>query len=55
MNKIGGFQMITSLNTGIELQDLYNHTQQEIELKYDIPKLNTDKINEYKRLIGLYK
>jgi radical SAM superfamily enzyme YgiQ (UPF0313 family) len=55
MNKIGGFQMITSLNTGIELQDLYNHTQQEIEQKYDIPKMNTDKINEYKRLVGLYK
>ena len=55
MNKVAGFHMITSLNTGIELQDLYDQTQQEIERKYDIPKMNTDKINEYKRLVGLYK
>ena len=55
LNKIAGFHMITSMNTGIKLEDLYNHTQQEIELKYDIPKLNTDRINEYKQLIGLYK
>ena len=55
MNKIAGFQMITSLNTGVELQDLYDHTQQEIERKYDIPKMNADKINKYKRLVGLYK
>ena len=55
MNKIAGFQMITSLNTGVELQDLYDHTRQEIERKYDIPKMNADKINKYKRLVGLYK
>jgi len=55
LNKIAGFHMITSMNTGIKLEDLYQYTQQEIEQKYDIPKLNTDRINEYKQLIGLYK
>ena len=55
MNKIGGFHMITSMNTGIPLDDLYLHTQQEIEEKYNIPMMNMNKINEYKQLIGLYK
>lgn len=55
MNKVAGFHMITSLNTGIELNDLYQYTQEEIEQRYDIPTMNTNKINEYKRLLGLYK
>ena len=55
MNKVAGFHMITSLNTGIQLNDLYQHTQEEIEQKYDIPTMNMTKIGEYKRLLGLYK
>jgi hypothetical protein len=45
--------MITNLNIGIELQDLYDLTLYEIQQKYDIPKMNSIRINEYKHLIGL--
>jgi hypothetical protein len=52
-NKVAEFQMITNLNIGIELQDLYDLTLYEIQQKYDIPKMNSIRINEYKHLIGL--
>lgn len=52
-NKIASFHMITSLNTGISLDDMYALTQDEIALKYDIPTLNSIKIGQYKSLIGL--
>jgi len=55
LNKIAGFHMITSMNTGVELKDIYHLTQQQIEEKYDIPGMNRNKINEYKRLLDLYK
>jgi len=55
LNKVAGFHMITSLNTGVSLSDLYEFTQHEIDSKYDIPSMNMNKINEYKRLLDLYK
>jgi radical SAM superfamily enzyme YgiQ (UPF0313 family) len=51
-NKISEFQMITALNTGIELQDLYTLTTSELYTKYDIISLNNSKILEYKKMIG---
>jgi hypothetical protein len=44
--------MITALNTGIELQDLYTLTTSELYTKYDIISLNNSKILEYKKMIG---
>jgi hypothetical protein len=51
-NKFAEFQMITALNTGIELEDLYNLTEVEIFQKYDIPRMNKIKLDTYKELIG---
>lgn len=53
MNKMAGFYMLTGLNTGIELDDMYNLTQNKIEKKYDIPSLNNSKVQQYKGLIRL--
>lgn len=53
MNKVSGFYTTTCLNTGVSLEDIYNLTQNEIEAKYNIPEMNKQKMNEYKRMIGL--
>ncbi len=52
-NKISEFQMITNLNVGVEVQDLYNLTEYEIFKKYDMNILNKKRLTEYKQLIGL--
>jgi len=52
-NKVAEFQMITNLNIGIDIEDLYKHTLIELNKKYDIPKMNSIRINEYKQLIGV--
>jgi hypothetical protein len=52
-NKIAGFHMITSLNAGVSLEDMYKLTHNQIIDKYDINLLNLDKIKEYKSLVGL--
>jgi len=51
-NKVAEFQMITYLNAGVTLPDLINMKQFEIERKYNIPKLNNDKLVMYKKMIG---
>lgn len=51
MNKMSGFYMITGLNTGITLEDMRNLTQNQIEVKYNIPLLNSEKIENYKRMV----
>jgi hypothetical protein len=51
-NKFAEFQMITALNTGIKIDDLYNLTEIEIFNKYDIPAMNKLKIDSYKQMIG---
>jgi hypothetical protein len=52
-NKVAEFQMITNLNIGIDIKDLYKHTLIELDQKYDIPKMNSMRIDEYKQLIGV--
>lgn len=52
-NKHAGYEMIKYLNAGVDLQDLYRMTHEEIAQKYDIPKINEIKMNEYKKLLGL--
>ena len=51
-NKVAEFQMTTYLNAGVTLPDLINLKQFQIEQKYNIPKLNDDKLTMYKRMIG---
>lgn len=52
-NKVAEFQMISHLNLGIDIKDLYNLTQIELNEKYDISFLNKKRISEYKTMIGL--
>ena len=52
-NKVAEFQMITNLNIGIDINDLYKHTIIELNQKYDIPKMNSMRIDEYKQMIGV--
>lgn len=49
---VADFQMITYMNTGIALQDLLKYNQIELAKLYDIPKLNSEKILQYKTMIG---
>jgi hypothetical protein len=49
--KIAGFGVITSLNTGVSLEDIRNLPECEIQQKYNIPEMNRQRINEYKRLV----
>jgi hypothetical protein len=52
-NKISGFHMITSLNIGISLEDIYALTHNQIIDKYNVDLLNLTKINQYKSMLGL--
>jgi hypothetical protein len=51
-NKVAAFGMISLLNIGVSLDDLYNLTQQQLAQKYDIELLAKNKIDEYKKLIN---
>ena len=51
-NKVSEFQMISNLNTGVSLEDLYKLTETQIRIKYNIAELNRAKIDQYKRLIS---
>jgi hypothetical protein len=51
-NKVAEFQMISNLNAGVELEDLYNLTEVEINEKYDMAKINKLKIDQYKTMVG---
>jgi DNA-directed RNA polymerase beta subunit len=51
LNHFSEFQMITYLNMGVDLNDLYNLNTTEITKKYNIELLNQQKINEYKSLL----
>lgn len=50
--KIAEFRMITYLGMGVKLEDLLTKTEVEIHQMYDFPKMNNEKIVEYKKLIG---
>jgi radical SAM superfamily enzyme YgiQ (UPF0313 family) len=52
-NKVAGFEMNNMLNLGIPIEDLFQYTELEIFAKHNLPELNTQRINEYKKLIGL--
>jgi radical SAM superfamily enzyme YgiQ (UPF0313 family) len=52
-NKFSEFQMISAMNTGVELEDLLNLTQMQIFRKYNIEKMNQNKIQEYKKLLNI--
>lgn len=51
LNYFSEFQMITYLNMGVSLDDLYNLKISEITNKYNIELLNNEKINQYKSLL----
>ena len=52
-NKFAEFQMITALNTGISLNDLYTMPISEIMRKYPMVNLNNARISEYKTKVGI--
>lgn len=51
-SKISEFSMINYLGLGVKLEDLLNKTQDEIHMMYDFPKLNAEKLLQYKTMIG---
>jgi hypothetical protein len=53
LNKFSGFEVVKYLNIGVSLEDIRTLTCDQIMTKYDIPALNTVRINEYKQLLGL--
>lgn len=53
MNKMAGFHVITAMNSGIALDDIYRCTIDEIKQKYNIPKLNKKRLEQYKLLVGI--
>jgi radical SAM superfamily enzyme YgiQ (UPF0313 family) len=53
MNKLAGFHVITAMNSGIALDDIYQFTMDEIKQKYNIPALNKQRLEQYKLLVGI--
>jgi hypothetical protein len=51
LNKIAGFYTITSLNTGVPLEDIYTMTQVDIQKKYNIHEMNANRVSEYKGMV----
>jgi radical SAM superfamily enzyme len=52
-NKVAEFQMITNLNVGVKIEDLYTLTESEIHKKYNMEMLTNQRVNEYKQMIGV--
>jgi hypothetical protein len=52
-NKVAEFQMITNLNVGVELDDLYKLTELQIHEKYNMEMLTKQRVDEYKQMIGV--
>jgi hypothetical protein len=46
------FQVITYLNMGVPLEDIMNMTEFDLLEKYDMTKLNAEKLTQYKTMIG---
>jgi hypothetical protein len=44
--------MVTYLGMGVKLEDLLTKTEKEIHQMYNFPKMNEEKILEYKTMIG---
>jgi hypothetical protein len=49
---IADFQMISYLSIGVALEDMLRYNQLELLKRYDIPKLNSEKISHYKTMVG---
>jgi hypothetical protein len=45
--------MLLFLNVGVSLEDLLTLTIDQIAQKYNIPALNSAKLNEYKKMLGV--
>lgn len=52
-NKVAEFQMITNLNVGVELDDLYKLTELQIHEKYNMEMLTKQRVDEYRKMIGV--
>jgi radical SAM superfamily enzyme YgiQ (UPF0313 family) len=52
-NMYGSFSVVQAMNCGIPLEDILSMTAIDIGKKYNVPELKKQKINEYKKLIGL--
>jgi hypothetical protein len=52
-NKFAGFSMLSLMNIGVELSDMYELTSNQIVQKYNIAALNSVKLAEYKNMLGL--
>jgi hypothetical protein len=52
-NKVAEFQMITNLNVGVTIEDLYSLTEIELHKKYNMELLTNQRVNEYKQMIGV--
>lgn len=50
--KVPDFQVITYLNMGIPIEDIMNLTVTDLHKKYNIPKINDEKLTMYKQMIG---
>jgi len=49
---IADFQMISYLSLGVALEDILRYNQFDLMKHYDIPKLNAEKILQYKTMVG---
>lgn len=49
---IADFQMISYLSLGVALEDILKYNQFDLVNHYDIPKLNDQKILQYKTMVG---
>lgn len=50
-NKIAAFGMHNMANLGVTYEDMFEMTESELIVKYNIPELNRIKVEEYKNLI----
>jgi hypothetical protein len=50
--RIADFHVVSHLAMGIEINDVLNLTLPQLQNKYDFEKLNNEKINMYKNLVG---
>jgi radical SAM superfamily enzyme YgiQ (UPF0313 family) len=50
--KVSDFQVVVHLSLGMELSDILSMPYDELYKKYNIPNLNKNKIDTYKRMIG---
>jgi len=52
-NKFGAFSILSAMNIGITLDDIYALTEAEIRKKYNVHQMKQEKLAEYKQLLGI--